>query len=74
MAEKDEKDLHANQLPDSELDGAAGGSISLFSAKCYTCSQQSPNYIDKRNAEDWKNVHLQSNPGHNCVVTYILFG
>lgn len=71
MAGKDEKDLHTNQLPDSELNGAVGGASKHYKTQCTTCGYESFHTYIFENALAWKNEHLQSNPGHNCwIITY----
>ncbi len=74
MTGKDKKELHPNQLPDSDLDGATGGARTLkqYRARCTvsSCMWASAWTTSPEKAEMWRQEHYETDR-HYAVVTSI---
>lgn len=73
MTGKDKKELHSNQLPDSDLDGATGGAgtYTQYRAKCtdHSCNWASDWTSFKDRAEKWKQAHYDTYRHYTVVVS-----
>lgn len=70
MAGKDEKDLHAKQMTDSELETAVGGASTgkMYRGVCRECGASNGWIFNKTWVENFIMYHEWANAGHYCYI------